>query len=66
MLTGSLDELSFITIKIGYHIFELQHQAEAIWDLMKSFFLVERWLNLHKTCYLYVIAYFSRLYKLFY
>lgn len=32
MLTGSLyDELSFITIKIGYHIFKLQGcQAGAI------------------------------------
>lgn len=31
MLTGSLDdELSFVTIKIGYHIFKMQHQAEAI------------------------------------
>lgn len=39
MLTGSLyDELSFITIKT-YPVFKLQdHQSEAIWDLMKSFF----------------------------
>lgn len=31
MSTGSLDdELPFVAIKIGYHIFKLQHQAEAI------------------------------------
>lgn len=62
MLTGSLDdELSFITMKMGYHLFKLQRQAEAIWDLMEygPFFLMERWLKLTwSALFLYDCIYF--------